>query len=331
MINKVWYINSSGDEPYANQALEEYLLRNTGDGELILYLWQNRPTVVLGRNQNYLRECAAEDFLRSGGLIARRLSGGGAVYHDAGCLNFSFCVNEADYDPSRQLAVVLEALRALGIRARISGRNDILAGNRKFSGSAYYRLGGHCLHHGTLMVDVDKEALARVLTPSAAKLGGKGVASVNSRVVDLVEIEPSVTVEKLRSALISSLARIYGVEAAEYPLDEDAGALIDEYRDDFADSDWLFASSACRDAILEKGFSWGEINIGLALEQDIIADAEVYSDAMDCGFIMELAVSLIGVKYEKEAMIAAARQAGAFSDTAAEIVDDICNLLKEAV
>ena len=160
-------------DPYFNLAMEKWLCDHL-DGRRILYLWQNEHTVVIGKNQNPLKECRLAALKQDGGLLARRCSGGGAVYHDLGNLNFTFLVREADYSVPRQLEVILHALNALGIPAERSGRNDILADGRKCSGNAFYRSEGRCYHHGTLLVDVDRAAMSRYLTVDPAKLAAKG-------------------------------------------------------------------------------------------------------------------------------------------------------------
>ena len=213
MIQRLLVCRSRSFDPYENLALEEALLSRVGEGELILYLWQNEGTVVIGRNQNPWKECRTALLAEEGGHLARRLSGGGAVFHDLGNLNFTFLMNEADYDLPRQLTVLERACRSLGIPAQRSGRNDLLAEGRKFSGNAFYKHKGKAYHHGTLMVDVDLERVQRYLSPSKAKLAAKGVDSVRSRVVNLREFVPDLTIPQLADALIAALAEVYAVAA----------------------------------------------------------------------------------------------------------------------
>ena len=152
MIERISVIDADGTDPYRNIALEECLLHDVRPGQCILYLWQNQRTVVLGRNQNALDECDVTALERDGGHLARRLSGGGAVYHDLGNLNFTFLVPTADYDQRAQTETILGAVRAMGVDAMRTGRNDLVVDGRKFSGHAYYHTGDKSYHHGTLMV-----------------------------------------------------------------------------------------------------------------------------------------------------------------------------------
>ena len=209
MIERLLVCRSGGYSPYENLALEEALLHRVGKGELILYLWQNERTVVIGKNQNPWKECRTALLSEEGGHLARRLSGGGAVFHDLGNLHFTFLMPAQDYDLPRQLTVIQRACRSLGIPAERSGRNDLLADGRKFSGNAFYKHNGKAYHHGTLMVDVDLDRVQRYLSPSKAKLAAKGVESVRSRVVNLREFVPTLTVEQLADALIAALAEVY--------------------------------------------------------------------------------------------------------------------------
>ena len=151
MIQQIQYVISKGTNPYENIALEEYLLQRVSENTCILYLWQNKNTVVIGRNQNCWKECKVTALEEDGGYLARRLSGGGAVFHDLGNLNFTFLVRKVDYDVDRQLEVILTACRMLGIHAEKTGRNDITVDGKKFSGNAFYKTEESCYHHGTLL------------------------------------------------------------------------------------------------------------------------------------------------------------------------------------
>ncbi len=178
---------SRDTNPHRNLAREEALLLGFDGGasaDAVLYLWQNASTVVIGRNQNAWRECRTQQLEADGGTLARRTTGGGAVFHDLGNLNFSFLMPRAAYDLHRQLGVVQAAVRAFGIECEFSGRNDLLAGGRKFSGNAFRFTKDGALHHGTLMVKVDPERMAKYLQVSKEKLEAKGVKSVPSRVVE---------------------------------------------------------------------------------------------------------------------------------------------------
>ena len=209
MIRRLTVCRAAGTDPYENLALEQTLLERVREQECILYLWQNARTVVIGRNQNPWKECRTALLEEEGGHLARRLSGGGAVFHDLGNLNFTFLMREADYDLDRQLTVIETACRSLGIPVERSGRNDLLADGRKFSGNAFYHHNGRAYHHGTLMVDVDLEMVQRYLSPSKAKLAAKGVDSVRSRVVNLREFVPTLTVRQLSDALTAAFAEVY--------------------------------------------------------------------------------------------------------------------------
>ena len=146
-------------------------------------------------------------------MLARRLSGGGAVFHDLGNLNFTFSVTEENYDLPRQQPVILTACRLLGLRAELSGRNDLLVEGRKFSGNSFYSHNGRAFHNGTLLVNADMTKMGRYLSPSTAKIASKGVDSVRSRVVNLRELCPDLTIEKMAEAMNRAFEQVYGLTA----------------------------------------------------------------------------------------------------------------------
>ncbi|MDR1263840.1 MAG: lipoate--protein ligase [Oscillospiraceae bacterium] len=293
-------------DPSRNLAAEELLLRRVQPGEIGLYLWQNAHTIVIGRNQDAWRECKVGLFESEGGHFVRRLSGGGAVYHDMGNQNFTFVARKALYDLTRQNEVIRLAARRFGIDAVRSGRNDILAGGRKFSGNAYYQSGDHCYHHGTILLDTDMTRLGRYLQPHPEKLAGKGVASVTSRVINLKELCPELTVEAMCGALIGAFEEIYASRASRLTSDDLPAAEWDALTAHYKDPAWRLGEARVYTTRLAKRFDFGEIDIHLTVEAEAVKRAEVYSDAMDAEFAPALAQMLTGITYDRHAMAQAA-------------------------
>src|SRR6056297_3015303 len=207
---KAKYAAGEGYNPWYNLALEEYLLDNLEENEVILYLWQNDNTGVIGRNQNAWKECRSELLAEEGGKLARRLSGGGAVYHDLGNLNFTFIMDKDNYNLKKQLKVILEAVRDQGIEAEFSGRNDLVVKSKKFSGNAFYVGSEAAYHHGTILVDTDFQKLVKYLQVSREKIESKGVDSVRSRVINLKELKNELTIKDIKKSMATSFKDIYG-------------------------------------------------------------------------------------------------------------------------
>lgn len=297
-INYTRVVRTHTFDPWLNLAVEEYLLNRVKEGECILYLWQNQNTVVIGRNQNAWRECRAELLESEGGKLARRLSGGGAVYHDDGNLNFTFLVRREDYDLQRQLEVILTAVRSLGIEAEKSGRNDIVADGRKFSGNAFYFGKTSAYHHGTILVSSDFEKLSRYLQVSSEKISGKGITSVRSRVVNLTEFNPSLTVDIVAESLIRAFGMVYGYRPVVSDGSEDVNPdAVEKLREKYASWEWRYGQTPRFDMTMETRFPWGGIEIGLNLEKGIVVSSKVYSDAMDEAFIRQLPDALAGCHF----------------------------------
>lgn len=292
--------------PWHNLALEEALFENHSGGAL-LYLWRNSRTVVIGRNQNAWKECRVEALERDGGKLARRSSGGGAVYHDLGNLNFTFILPREEYNLERQLGVILRAVQELGINAHFSGRNDIVGEDgAKFSGNAFRFSQKNAMHHGTLLVDVDLARMAKYLSPPKEKLRTKGVESVRARVCNLNDIKPGITGADAWVSIAKAFTLEYGHCRAMNDKDVFVAALS-QREDRHASWDWRMGSSPAFDVTLENRFAWGSLEIGLTLEKGIVKMATVYSDAMDEAFILSLPAVLKGQMFKNDALAAAVR------------------------
>lgn len=302
MLKKIRIFETDCTDPYTNLATEKYLLEHVLPGECILYLWQNQNTVVIGRNQNAWAECRVSLLEQEGGKLARRLSGGGAVFHDLGNLNFTFLMNDEDYDLPRQLSVIQAACGSLGIHAEPSGRNDLLVDGSKFSGNAFYHSRGHAYHHGTLLVNADMDKLSRYLSPPKAKLEAKGVTSVRSRVANLSEFRPGLTCDALKGAMKEAFSQVYGLPASPVLLDAVAWAAITEEAKTMGGWQWLFGKQMPFSFQCEEKFPWGYIQLQLQVEAGIIRQAKVYTDAMDWTLPQELETALTGIRFSLSEM-----------------------------
>lgn len=299
MINKIKIYDNASLNPYHNLAVEEYLMMRAGDSELIVYLWQNEHTIVIGRNQNVWQECKVSEFTKDGGRIVRRLSGGGAVYHDLGNLNFTFCVKKADYDVDKQLEVILTAVQLLGINARKTGRNDITIEGRKFSGNAFYRTGQYCYHHGTLLLDADTEKMVQYLNVDTAKLQSKGVSSVKARVTNLknycVDINRRLITEKIKTALKNVYECDIGI-IKDTDLNENE---IIRLENKFSDWNWIFGRKIPFTNQISRRFVWGNMDIHIVVDEGRIRDIEIYSDMLEQDFIPKMKDMLKNCRYDK--------------------------------
>ena len=311
MTTSIRYFISPGKNPHENLAIEEELLKHVLPEECILYLWQNDRTVVIGRNQNAFRECRNEVLSGDGGLLARRPSGGGAVYHDMGNLNFSFIAGKNVYDPERQTGVILNAVNSLGIPAEKDGRNDLLSGGRKFSGNAYYNEKNGCCHHGTVMVNVDIEMMKRYLRPSAEKLKSKAVSSVSGRVLNLAEIRPSLTVPELENALLTAFAEEYGNGKPEqiFTEDLDIESLLKE-RKRMGSVDWVYGKITGFTASCHFTGAYGEISAEFMVDRGKISEAKVYTDSLDVDLPGKMEKELTGKEYDSPEMMQVLKKYG---------------------
>ena len=294
MIRRTACIVARSTDPYRNLAIEKQLLDTLPEETAILYLWQNAHTIVCGRNQNPWYECKVKEFLGDGGKIAKRLSGGGAVYHDMGNLNFTFLVPRADFNIPRQLSVIQAAVANYRLQAMFTGRNDLQIGDRKFSGNAFYASGQNAYHHGTILVDVDTSVMARYLTADQKKLQNRGVRSVPSRVINLKALAPDITIDSLEETLFRSFAKIYGYKPTildEKMMDQPT---INKLTELYAGASWIYPKEMPYTFSVEERFPWGGIAVHLLVEDGMIRDAKFFTDAMEAGLFAVLEQSLVG-------------------------------------
>ncbi|MBQ3376588.1 MAG: lipoate--protein ligase [Erysipelotrichaceae bacterium] len=276
MIEKVYLIRSESINPYYNLALEEQLYRNIPANSMIFYLWQNQNTVVIGKNQNAHKECNLGMMELEHCYLARRSSGGGAVFHDLGNQNFTFMMYLDSFDIKKQSQTIADALRMLGIPARISGRNDIEADGYKVSGNAYQVEKEHCLHHGTVMWDVDKDKVARYLNVSSRKIQAKGVDSVRSRVANLRDFNPDITLEMLQEALIKAVEKNYG-PLTEIPVPTVSDELLEKYHS----YSFRYNTISNYTIIVHDYYSFGEAQMYFDVDNGTITRVDVFTDAME--------------------------------------------------
>lgn len=286
---------SDQTNPYWNIAVENYLLGNSRS--VTFYLWRNRRTVVIGQNQNPFSECNVETLESEGGFLMRRKTGGGAVYHDDGNINFSFIVPKEQYNLTRQFSVIQRAVESFGLHTELSGRNDILAEGRKFSGNAFSKGRVNDLHHGTLLIKGNMDDLQRYLRPKPAKLQKHGVASVRSRVVNLSELNPEITAESLTPRLCEAFTSEYSsnyeyLNFAEIMKCPEVRALHDV----FASDEWKYGCWRTFTAQRSGQFDWGGVEIALTVDeaQGVITDVQIASDALDLSALDDARRMLIG-------------------------------------
>ncbi|MBP3652835.1 MAG: lipoate--protein ligase [Clostridia bacterium] len=297
MGNKL-YISGSGDG-WRNLAVDEYFIDTLGEEDILLYFYINTNAVIIGRGQNPWAECNLSAMERDGVQLVRRITGGGAVFHDAGNLNFSFIAGEKIYNLERQLGMILNAVRSLGIPCDFSGRNDLLADGRKFSGNAFCQRGSIRQHHGTLLLNADLTRLQNYLNVDPRKLQAKGAKSVRSRVCNLSEYVPGLNCERMLGALIKAFREEYGEFETLSDVDE---AAVAPYIQKQQSEEWRLGKTPRFDLEIENRFSWGNVQMLLTLRQSRVDELDVYSDAIDVDLIQEVHDRLVGVKFSSSAM-----------------------------
>ena len=300
------FLRNSCTNAHYNMAFDQFCLEELEVDEPVFFLWQNAPAVIIGLNQNAYAEVNLSYLKQEGILLARRVTGGGAVYHDLGNLNYTIVGRSTDLerDYPGYLTYVIEALRRLGVPAELSGRNDIHVEGRKVSGYAKRVWKDRLMVHGTLMYDVDLTTLARALAVSTDKLEAHGIASVRSRVANLKDYLPSLpTVTALQEALEEILSRHYA--DSEVKLTPAQLERIGEIaRSRFATWEWNIGRSPMTTFTRTRRFSCGTIEVCFAVEKGMLTALTFGGDFLGNRPADELARCLIDCRYERDALAA---------------------------
>ncbi|HWU44235.1 MAG TPA: lipoate--protein ligase, partial [Bdellovibrio sp.] len=236
--------------PHLNLATEEWIFHNLDPSSQVLFLWRNDNTVVIGRNQNPWSECHLTKMKEDQVHLARRTTGGGAVFHDLGNTNFTFLSPRESYKRENNIQIIFDALKEFGIHGEASGRNDLLIpfpdGARKFSGSAYREKKDRAFHHGTLLLHADLTRLGNYLTPNPKKLLAKGKESVRARVANLNEVAPNLNHDQIVSAMIRSFEKFYGGKATMEFLSMESLQQMEELKAQYetlSSWEWLYGNT----------------------------------------------------------------------------------------
>ncbi|WP_305404651.1 lipoate--protein ligase [Photobacterium leiognathi] len=329
---------SQSTQPWFNLAVEDAIFRNMPADQQVLFLWRNADTVVIGRAQNPWKECNTGKMEQDGITLARRQSGGGAVFHDLGNTNFTFMAGKPQYDKNVSTNIVLSALKTLGINAKATGRNDLVVevgeDERKFSGSAYRETMDRGFHHGTLLLNADLTRLANYLNPDKKKLEAKGITSVRSRVTNLSDINPDIHHDNVCEAIKEAFFTHYGERVeVEYISPEnlpDMPGFSEKYQNQ-SSWEWNFGNTPQFMHSMDERFTWGGIELHLDVKKGQIIAIKTFTDSLDPAPIELLEAALLNIEYNASAIdnaiIALVEQYPEYSDT----LNDINQWLKNTI
>ena len=297
------FIESRSTNPYYNLALEEYIFNNMDPSESYFLLWQNANTIVVGKFQNTHEEINQEAVDANEIRVVRRLSGGGAVYHDEGNLNFTFIVSKEgnkEFDFSIFVKPIIKALSDLGVKAEFTGRNDITIDGLKISGNSQYIKNNRVLHHGCIMLDSNLDKVKDALRVKEAKFESRSVKSVRSRITTINEHAPSkISMETFKKAIKDNVFR--DTEVREYCLTEDDQAEIAKLeKEKYCTWEWNYGFSKKYSMRREKKFDSGLVSVDLEVNGGRITDIRITGDFFGSGDISRLEEKMVGLMLDDQ-------------------------------
>lgn len=307
-MKTLFYVSPSG-EGHRNLAVDEWLLDTLGKDDMALYFYINKNAVIIGKNQNPWKECNLTHMREDGVELVRRITGGGAVYHDEGNLNFSFIAGVNRYDEHKQFELILNAVRRLGIPCEFSGKNDLKADGMKFSGNAFCKRGETRQHHGTLLVSADLKKLSNYLNPDPLKMKAKGINSVRQKVCNLNEFNEKLTTDMMLGAIKEAYKEVYG-EYSELELTEKDEREIAPYYEKQCSWEWMMGNTPQFDVLLEERFNWGGMQLHINAKNGKISEIKVYTDANDANLAGICEEALLETRFNKEDMSEALLKTG---------------------
>lgn len=303
------YIVNTSNDPAYNVALEAYAFQKLTDIDEIFILWINEPAIIIGRHQNTIQEINKEFIDKNGIHVVRRLSGGGAVYHDLNNLNYTIISNntqEAAFDFQTFSKPVIDTLAKLGVKAEFTGRNDLEINGQKFAGNAQAYYKGRMMHHGCLLFDVDMSVLGQALKVSKDKIESKGIKSVRARVTNIVDhLSDKITVQEFSDAILAQMKEEYP-EMDEYVLSDAELSEIQAMRDNqFATWDWTYAKAP--EYTIERGVRYpaGKITTYANVENSTIKSVKIFGDFFGVKPVDDIEKMLEGVRYDYKDVLAA--------------------------